>query len=210
MLQVLEELGYISRNDNKFSITNRLHVISMGWPPIRNLVVAALPIMRNVSSMSRQSCHLAVESGVEMVVIAGVEAPGFFGFAVRPGYRQPLHRSSSGRILLAFQSLDARQLMIDEIRESGQPIDDDALGRELNKISREGGSVTPSPIFTGITDLAVPIYIAGQVCAALTVPFIDGPGAHTNLASVRTLISSAAMNISNQVGLAASSGGSAP
>ncbi len=69
----------ISRNDNKFSITNRLHVISMGWSPIRNLVAAALPIMRNVSSMSRQSCHLAVESGVEMVVIAGVEAPAFSG-----------------------------------------------------------------------------------------------------------------------------------
>lgn len=199
MLQVLEELGYISKNENGFSLTNRLLAMSMGRPSIRSLVAAAFPIMHNVSHASRQSCHLAVESGAEMVVIAGVEAPGFFGFAVRPGYRQPLHRSSSGRILLAFQSLNARQLMIDEIRDSGEPIDDQALATELNTIVRDGGSVAPSPIFAGITDLAVPICIAGQARAALAVPFVEGPGAYTDIDAVQTLISCAAQRIAKAI-----------
>ena len=199
VLQVLGELGYISRSESGFSLTNRLLALSMGRPAIRDLVTAAVPIMHNLARKSGQSCHLVVDSSAEMVVITGVEAPGFIGYAVRAGYRRPLHRSASGRVLLAFQSAEARRAMIDEIREAGDPIDDHALAIELDTIARDGGCVAPSPVITGITDLSAPVRIAGQARAALTVPFVDGRSAHVDLASARAAVWSAAMSIANQL-----------
>jgi DNA-binding IclR family transcriptional regulator len=136
---------------------------------------------------------------MEMVVIAGVEAPGLIGFAVRVGYRRPLHRSASGRVLLAFQSAEGRREMIDEIREGGELIDDHTLAIELDTIASDGGCVAPSPVITGITDLSAPVRIAGQARAALTVPFVHGHDAHVDLASLRAAVWSAAMRIANQL-----------
>ena len=199
VLQVLEELGYISRGESGFSLTNRLLALSMGRPVIRDLITVAVPIMHNLACKSGQSCHLVVASSMEMVVIAGVEARGLIGFAVRVGYRRPLHRSASGRVLLAFQSAEGRREMIDEIREGGELIDDHTLAIELDTIARDGGCVAPSPVITGITDLSAPVRIAGQARAALTVPFVHGHDAHVDLASLRAAVWSAAMRIANQL-----------
>jgi DNA-binding IclR family transcriptional regulator len=125
MLQVLEAHRYIARGDDGYRLTNRLFALSMGQPPVRDLVSTALPVMRTLARQTGQSCHLVVVSGAEIVVIAGVEAPGLSGFAVRVGYRRPLHRSASGRILLAFQPEDTRAAMLDEVRATGDTIDDE-------------------------------------------------------------------------------------
>lgn len=125
---------------------------------------------------------MAVASGAEMVVITNVEAPGLSGFTIRIGYRRPLHRSASGRILLAFQSINARSLMLDAVRATGDTVDDAMLQTQIDAILREGGGVTPIPVLTGITDLSVPILVRNSARAALTVPFVDGPGSRVPLA----------------------------
>ena len=108
MLQVLEEHGYIARAEDGYRLTNRLFALGMSQPPVRDLASTALPVMQELARKAGQSCHLGVASGAEMVVIIAIEAPGLSGFAVRVGYRRPLHRSNSGRILLAFQPPESR------------------------------------------------------------------------------------------------------
>lgn len=199
MLQVLEEHRYIARGDDGYRLTNRLFALGMGQPPVRDLVTTALPVMQGLARQTGQSCHLAVASGAEMVVIAGVEAPGLSGFAVRVGYRRPLHRSASGRILLAFQPADARAAMLEEVRLAGQDIDCDALDAQLGRIVAEGSGATPSPVLTGITDLSVPILSMGWARAALTVPFVDGPGSRVPLADTQAALRAAAVTIAEQL-----------
>ncbi|MEG3164374.1 IclR family transcriptional regulator [Sphingomonas sp. PB2P19] len=195
MLQVLEEHRYIARGDDGYRLTNRLFALGMGQPPVRDLVSTALPVMHDAARQMGQSCHMAVVSGAEMVVIAGVEAPGLSGFAVRVGYRRPLHSSASGRILLAFQSPDTRRALLTDIREAGAAFDEAALIAQLDAIVAEGGSSTPSPVLTGISDLSVPILAAGIARAALTVPFVDGPGSRLSLAASQTVVRAAAIAI---------------
>ncbi|WP_420143081.1 IclR family transcriptional regulator [Sphingobium sp.] len=174
MLQVLEEHGYIARAEEGYRLTNRLFALGMSQPPIRDLASTALPAMQDLARRAGQSCHLAVASGAEMVVIIAIEAPGLSGFAVRVGYRRPLHRSNSGRILLAFQPADARAAMLGDIRATGDSLDDAALIEELDATVAAGGAVSPSPMLTGITDLSAPICVGGVARAALTMPFVDG------------------------------------
>ncbi|AIT07570.1 transcriptional regulator [Sphingomonas taxi] len=195
MLQVLEAHRYIARGDDGYRLTNRLFALSMGQPPVRDLVSTALPVMRTLARQTGQSCHLVVVSGAEMVAIAGVEAPGLSGFAVRVGYRRPLHRSASGRILLAFQPEDTRAAMLDEVRATGDTIDDAALATQLAAILAAGGGTSPSPLLNGITDLSVPILSFGAARAALTVPFVDGPGSLVPIAQTQDVLRAAAATI---------------
>jgi len=195
MLQVLEAHRYIARGEDGYRLTNRLFALGMGQPPVRDLVGSALPVMRTLARQTGQSCHLAVVSGAEMVVIAGVEAPGLSGFAVRVGYRRPLHRSASGRILLAFQPEETRAAMLAEVRAAGDTIDDAALAAQLAAILADGGGATPSPLLTGITDLSVPIASFGAARAALTIPFVDGPGSRVTIGDTRDMLRDAAAAI---------------
>jgi DNA-binding IclR family transcriptional regulator len=186
MLQVLEEHRYIVRSEEGYRLTNRLFALSMGQPPV---------LARRIG----QSCHLAVASGAEMVVIAGVDSPGLSGFAVRVGYRRPLHRSASGRILLAFQSPETRAAMLEDVRATGDAIDLPKLTEQLDAIVAEGGGTTPSPVLTGIVDLSVPVLSLNVARAALTIPFVDGPGAPVGLAESRGALREAADSIADHL-----------
>ncbi len=199
MLQVLEEHRYIARDDDGYRLTNRLFALGMGRPPVRDLTVTAVPIMHGLAHATGQSCHLAVASGAEMVVIAGVEAPGLSGFAVRVGYRRPLHRSASGRILLAFQSPGVRDALLSEIRAAGGDPEAETLLPRLDALAVAGDSVTPSPVLDGITDLSAPVLEHDAARAALTVPFVAGRTARASLEETRALLRDAVRAISGQL-----------
>lgn len=195
MLQVLEEHGYIARAEEGYRLTNRLFALGMSQPPIRDLASTALPVMQDLARKAGQSCHLGVVSGAEMVVIIAIEAPGLSGFAVRVGYRRPLFRSNSGRILLAFQSPEARTAMLEDIRATGAPFDEAELIARLDAAVATGGAVSPSPMLTGITDLSAPILVGGVARAALTMPFVDGAANRVSMDDCNVMLRSAAAAI---------------
>lgn len=199
MLQVLEGRQYIVRDDEGYRLTNRLFALGMRQPPVRDLVATALPAMQELARKTGQSCHLAVPSGAEMVVITAVEAPGLVGFAVRVGYRRPLHLSASGHILLAFQPCRMRAIMFAEARNAGHVVDEETLVPRLDLIAADGGAASPSPMLTAITDLSVPILAGYAARAALTVPFVDGPATLVTLADTRHALHAAATSISGQL-----------
>ncbi|WIW90863.1 IclR family transcriptional regulator (plasmid) [Sphingobium sp. V4] len=195
MLQVLEEHGYIARAEDGYRLTNRLFALGMNQPPIRDLASTALPVMQDLARKAGQSCHLAVASGPEMVVIIAIEAPGLSGFAVRVGYRRPLHRSNSGRILLAFQPPEARAAMLEDIRAITDELDEADLTARLDATVTAGGAISPSPMLTGITDLSAPILVGGVARAALTMPFVDGAANRATMEQCSQLVRDAAHNI---------------
>jgi DNA-binding IclR family transcriptional regulator len=202
MLQVLEQSGYIARGEDGYRLTNRLFALGMAQPPVRELTSTALPIMQELARKAGQSCHLGVVSGGEMAVIVAIEAPGLSGFAVRVGYRRPLHRSNSGRILLAFQAPEARAAMIEDIRASGQGLGAAELAELqalLETILVSGGAVSPSPMLTGITDLSAPILMGATARAALTMPFVDGAANRTTIDESNALVRAAAAAIGEEL-----------
>lgn len=199
MLQVLEEHRYIVRDEDGYRLTNRLFALGMGRPPVRDLTVTALPVMHELARRTGQSCHMAVVSGAEMVVIAGVEAPGLSGFAVRVGYRRPLHRSASGRVLLAFQPAATRDAMLDEVRATGVDPDPATLLPLLDDLVAHGGGATRSPLLDGITDLSAPILAHDTARAALTIPYVAGPAARVPLEEARDRLREAARTIAGQL-----------
>lgn len=172
MTQVLEMRGYIEQSDGGFRLTSRLFELGLGRPPVRNLVETALPIMRDLSLTCGQSCHLALLTHSDIVVIARMESPNQIGFSVRIGYRKPLTLSGSGLVIYAFQSDAARAELEASLSPKLGKEKIKALREQANAIRQEGLVCQPSSVFDGITDVAAPIMRGDKAIAALTVPYL--------------------------------------
>lgn len=197
MLQVLEAHGYIARSDEGFRVTNRLFMLGMAQPPIRDLLDRALPAMRALADRLQQSCHLAMRSGDEMVVVANVQSPGLLGFAVRMGYRRPLVLSASGNVLLACQpAIDEDWAAAEADRRGLAPA---ALLASLREVGRVGHVAMPSPMLNAIIDLSAPVLQGGVAIAALTVPFVHGPGATLGVEEARAALLAVTRELSGSV-----------
>lgn len=175
MVQVLEFRGFVQMTEsgNGYVLTDRLFALGMTRAPAKDLVEAALPYMRGFAQKTNQSCHLAIASGDQMVVVNRVEASGDVGFSVRVGFHRSLVVSSSGLVLFAFQPENVRHEW--KVRLSagvGQRAWDDFESR-ARKARRDGFVRAPSDLTKGITDLSAPVMHLGGVVGALTCPHIE-------------------------------------
>lgn len=174
MLLVLEDRGYIAHGDGDagYSITPRLFRMGMEQPRVKSMMEAALPIMHRLANEIEQPCHLVVPSGEQIVVIARIDPPGDIGLIVRVGHRRPMSHSTSGKVLLAFQSDHVRDQWIEMIAKFEPDLNRIHLMRVLKQIRVHGYASSASLEVTGVTDLSAPILQHGYAVCALTVPFI--------------------------------------
>jgi DNA-binding IclR family transcriptional regulator len=175
MLQVLEERGYITRRpaDEGYTLTNRLFMLGMEQPPVKGLLETALPPMHRLADAIWQSCYLVVASREQIVVIAGVDAPGDIGFCVRVGYRRFLPQSASGLVLFAFQPDAIRRSWIEIFDETRCPYDRAHFIERADQTRARGFGRRPSDVVRGVTDLSAPVLQHNCATAALTVPFVE-------------------------------------
>jgi DNA-binding IclR family transcriptional regulator len=174
MIQVLEFHGYleVAGSGNGYVLSNKLFALGMTRAPTRDLHEAALPVMHQLADRIGQSCHLAVASADQMVIVARVEAPGDLGFSVRIGYRLPLIESTSGLVLYAFQTELVRREWKQRLFRSVSRRDWMAFERRGHAARTAGYVTVPSHAVQGVIDLSAPITQAGGVAAALTIPYV--------------------------------------
>ncbi|MBB3948778.1 IclR family transcriptional regulator [Aureimonas jatrophae] len=200
MVAVLERRGYIERvAPDRFALSDRLFSLAMQQPRQRALAEAALPEMRRFAEETGHSCHLAVASGSQMVVVAHVPSPAHVGFAVRIGHRQPIALTGSGLCLLAFMSPARRERTLQDSPErDGQRA---WLAETLGSIRAAGHVLRPSRLAEGITDISAPVIdpATGEVLAALSCPFIRLLDAAEQPADLADRLRDAAGRIANCV-----------
>ena len=172
MLQVLEFKGFITTADSGsgYVLTNKLFALAMAQTPVRSLVETALPVMRKLSQDIGQSCHIAVASEDQIVVITRIERPGDLGFSVRIGYRREIARATSGLVLFAFQGDEVRRTWLKRCRLKGEAAD--SFVERANVVRARGHHEAASDFVRGIVDLSAPILRGDTAVAALTCPFV--------------------------------------
>ncbi len=176
MALVLERRGYLERTpDDRFLLTNRLFQLAMQTPPIRNLHDAALPAMHELSQRLEQSCHLAVRSEDDIVIVARVESPGLLGFAVRVGYRRHVADAASGSVLFGFSPEGARKTWSTALRRSApRDVNFEGFLRNAEEARYRGYAMVASSSVAAIVDIAAPIFdgVEPAPVAVLTIPFL--------------------------------------
>jgi DNA-binding IclR family transcriptional regulator len=175
MLDRLVRRGYVVRNEaDRFELTLKLFGLAHLHRPIRRLVAQATPLMRELAIQIQQANHLAVYDRSEVTVIAQIDAPSYWGIAIRVGARVGLFNTGSGHVLLAFRSVEERALMISEHEEPAEDLDiPEDLEERLAQIRQRGYEVMPSLQTSGVYNLSAPILGPdGSALAALTCPYI--------------------------------------
>jgi len=201
MVQVLEYKGYIeaSPGGDGYELSNKLFALAMTRAPVRSLLEAGLPIMRELSGEVRQSCHLAVVSDDQMVVVARVESPGYVGFSVRPGYRRPLAQSTSGAVLFAFEPRATREAWLSRLDLGGKAASKAFVDR-ADAIRERGYEQALSSFVDGVVDLSAPVMGGSGPAAALTIPYVQSHPAPVTLEATIEALRVAAGRISAEIG----------
>jgi len=177
MAVTLQRRGYVQVDENdRYTLTLRMFELAHRQPPLKSLVSAALPLLRELANRARQSCHLAMYQGGRVVVIAQVESPERWSFGLKVGVVMGLTDTSSGHVLLAFRDeIDrARMLRAHSNVEGELDMDPGELFALLQEVRERGYSAMPSKQTRGITNIAFPVMgAADHVIASINVPYIE-------------------------------------
>ena len=199
MLQVLEFKGFITTSDNGsgYVLTNKLFALAMAQAPVRSLVETALPIMRRLVQDIGQSCHIAVASEDQIVVITRIERPGDLGFSVRIGYRREIATATSGLVLFAYQNEEVRRAWLKRCRLKGEAAD--SFVQRADQVRARGHHEAASHFVRGIVDLSAPILRGDTAVAALTIPFVHSNPLQMEMAQAVEFVRAAARQISSEI-----------
>lgn len=176
MVNALARRGYIELQGDRYTLTLKLFELAHRHKPIKSLTAAAMPLMRALSSSTRQSCHLTVFHAGRVMVVAEVDGPERWAFGMKVGALVGLTDTASGYVLLAFQDPDERRHMLDSHQEVEGELDFDLpqLTRTVNTVARQGYAQIQSRQIRGVTNIAFPVLgTSGHARAALNIPYIE-------------------------------------
>lgn len=173
-LLTLEHLGFLAREGRLFRLAPR--VLTLGYSYLSALPFADLaqPLLEEASARCGQTVALAVRDGGESVYTARAIAQRALAVTVPVGRRLPLLSTSTGRAMLAFDTPEAIEHVLQTRRPapltSKTELDPASLRRALEAVRRHGYALVEQEVEVGVRSLALPIFDANQhVAASVTV-----------------------------------------
>jgi IclR family transcriptional regulator, KDG regulon repressor len=182
ILRILQNRGYLCRYADNGRYKLGFRILTLGRKMLENSDIrdTALPFMRELVDRVDLTCHLAVLGQYEAIHLEKIVARRYFKIdkTRAVGERVPLHSSSVGKALLAWQeppvleaslpSLDLRRssprtittrarllARLTEVREQGYALDDEEC--------RPGWRCVGAPIFDQLGSTRVAICLTGTL-----------------------------------------------
>ena len=178
ILLSLEKAGFVEKDEaGTFSLGLAAFEIGNAYLMQTDLIQVSKPIMADLASKVQETVHLAVLSDIEIVYVDKVDSPRTLGVISKLGQRGPLHCTSLGKTLLAFQPEDEQARIIQRIRmnpfTSRTITTKPRLIEELRIIKKQGYALDRREIEEDVECIGAPILNhIGNVIAALS---ISGP-----------------------------------
>src|ERR1700742_5042020 len=105
--------GLLERHAAEVRLGVRLFEIGQRVPRQRVLRDAALPYLHDLSEATRQTVHLAILEGSQVVYVDILVAAGAPPLPSRVGGRLPAHATGVGKAMLAFSPPEVTQAVLD-------------------------------------------------------------------------------------------------
>ena len=176
MVVVLEQRGYVGPvpDSDLYTLTARMFSVSHSYAPIQQVTIVAGPIMRALSQVTRQSCHLVVYHNGRGIIVNQQDGPTDRCLNVRLGAAASLTDTCSGRVLLAFSDVQERKAMLTERpKEFRKRYGKAHLDDILKAIRSRGYERINSAQIQGVIDIGFPIFDwTGKIRAALIIPYL--------------------------------------
>ena len=138
----------------------RIAELSRRFLRAHDLVPTALPFLHEAVERSGDSVAIMVAEAHEAVCAASVEGDQLLRVVFPAGWRGPLYRGASGRILLAFQPEETILEVMNYGVRAAPPLqidDPDQLLRSLTGIRKHGYAVSHGERHDGVTSVAAAV-----------------------------------------------------
>jgi IclR family acetate operon transcriptional repressor len=176
LLATLNSFGFVHFDAayRRYSLGLRLFELSHQVTLVHGLSAVAVPVMRRIVEITRETSLIAVLDGEEMVYIERLDSPQPIRVRGSSGGRGPLYCTAMGKSLLAFQPDEKREEIIQRLNlEPMTPntiTDHEALRSELARTRERKYSVANEEHEQGVLSVGVPVLDAhGVPIAALCV-----------------------------------------
>jgi len=197
----LVEEGLLERQAARVRLGVRLFEIGQRVPRQRVLRDAARPYMHDLREATRQTVHLAILEGSQVVYVDILASPGAPPLPSRVGGRLPATVTGVGKAMLAFSPPDIVRAILDAGLPRVSPrskVAPGMLARELTGIREAGVAYDHEESGLGIVCAASPVLgTGGDVLGALS---ISGYSTRVRLDHVAPAVRTAALALSRVLG----------
>jgi DNA-binding IclR family transcriptional regulator len=209
LLQALAELGYVRRHDPAGTYQASIRLWELGSAVLAHLDLRemAAPHMEALLERTRETVHLSVLDGDEVVYVHKLDSPEPVRAYSQIGGRAPAYCVATGKAMLAWQGEAALESLAGRLRRhSPKTIDDpQAFLREMERVRSAGYAVNRGEWRESVCGVAAPIRDpSGRVIAAIG---LSGPAERLRPSLFKTF---AEPVIEAARGVAASFAGGAP
>ncbi len=190
----LREVGYIAPREGRkiYGLGPRLmRLLHLGAPPA-SVSALARPMLQELSERFGETAYLAKLTGTR-VESAAMVLPDTGGQTfVQPGRIMPIHASSSGKAILAFQDAALLDKVLEAPRErytANTVTEGAAVRADLEKVRRQGYAICVNELDPGVASYACPVPLdgVGVIYAVGLVGFEERVGRFESTAIVAAL-----------------------
>jgi DNA-binding IclR family transcriptional regulator len=167
----LTEWQFISRAANgRYQLG--LRVWEMAQNVGRQLRDTAKPFVQDLFSLTRETSHIAIRDGNEVLYIERVYDSRRVPQSTRVGGRLPMHSTAVGKVILAYEEPWVRSAYLDMKLTASTPrtiTDARKLAADLDRTRARGFAITYGEQNPETCSIAVPVFHTGRIGAALGV-----------------------------------------
>lgn len=189
-LSTLQAYGFAEQDPDTERYKLGMKMIYLGMKVLDSLDFrkVAMPYMRELVEISRETVQLAVLDGGEVLVVERDHSPE--AITVNLGLRSQVHCTAEGKVLLAALPVES---ITSILQQKGMPqntvntiTDLNQMLSHLEKVRQQGFAISAEELVEGVRSIAAPVYNhTGQVIAALS---ILGPGSRLTLERISRLV----------------------
>jgi len=161
-LNTLVQLGYVAQYGRKFLLRPEVLAFGSAYLSSMNIENVVLPPLQKVRDQTGDSSSMAVLSGTDILYVAHVSTNRRIRLGANVGTRFPIHATSLGRVLLAFQGEEAiaRYLAAADLaRFTERTITSaETLEKRLGQARETGYDSALDELDYGIVSVSVPVF----------------------------------------------------
>jgi IclR family KDG regulon transcriptional repressor len=177
LLRALMRLGWVEKPPAEpvYRLSIRFLALAQVATQGRNFLAELRPGLERLSRLSRETIHLGVRDGSEVLHIDRIDSLERVGVASKIGSRAALHTTGLGKAILAAESpAQVEEYIAFAVKETEQPLSDpEAFRREIAVTRERGYSIDDEDDSVGVRCLGVAVLGVGG--APLFAISITGP-----------------------------------
>ncbi|WP_329343863.1 IclR family transcriptional regulator [Streptomyces sp. NBC_00663] len=168
----LVRLGWLERSGAQYRLGAKLFELGSLVPHRLDLREAALPFLQDLFEATRETVHLGVRDGMEVVYLERIHGHEALQLPSRIGGSLPLSCTGVGKALLAFLGAELTEEVLSQPLPSLTPYsitDPVRLRTALEKIRVSGLAYEEQEAALEVSCIAAPVFSGGTAVAALSV-----------------------------------------